>query len=77
MSRSNFDVHARQGDYFVQKVGRKKEHPYRSFSAAEAAAGRLCEAFPEQAFIITREVARVHARRSASGVPLTRRTDQQ
>lgn len=73
MSRGDFDVHPRKGDYFVQKVGRKKDHPYRSFSAAEAAAGRLSAAFPDQAFAITREVARVHAQRSASGVPLTRR----
>lgn len=47
MSRGDYDVHPRKGDYFVQKVGRKKDHPYRSFSAAEAAAGRLSAAFPE------------------------------
>jgi hypothetical protein len=62
MSRGNFDVHARQGAYRVQKDGKRKDTPYRSFSAAEAAALRLSAAYPEQTFIITREVARVHNR---------------
>jgi len=69
---SQIDVHPFKGAYLIHKSTAPRAR-HDSFSAAEAEAGRLLAADPSATFIISREEARVQIRRSASGVPLTRK----
>jgi len=62
--QASHDVAAVRGSFRILKDGRRRDTSYGSFSRAEAAALRLAEANPAEAFIITQEVARVERRQS-------------
>lgn len=65
MSRGDFDVLVGDGPYRIQKAGRRRDVAHGRFATAEAAALRLVAAFPDETFIITREVARVSRHQGA------------
>lgn len=69
---SQIDVRPFKGRYLIHKSTAPRAR-HDSFTAAEAEAGRLLAADPSATFIISREEAHVQLRRSASGVPITRR----
>jgi len=69
---SQIDVLPFKGAYLIHKCPTPRAR-HNSFTAAETEACRLLAADPTATFIISREEARVQLRRSASGVPITRR----
>jgi hypothetical protein len=69
---SQIDVHPFKGAFLIHKSTAPRAR-HESFTAAETEACRLLAADPLATFIISREEARVQIRRSASGVPLTRK----
>lgn len=69
---SQVDVLPFKGAYLIHKSTAPRAR-HGSFTAAETEACRLLAADPTATFIISREEARVQMRRSATGVPLTRK----
>ncbi len=63
MTRGDIDVLPIRGGYRIHKAERRRGTVYGSFSRAEAAALRLAEDHPEDAFVVTQEVARIERHR--------------
>jgi hypothetical protein len=69
---SQIKVEPCKGAFLIHKSTAPRVR-HETFTAAETEACRLLASHPTATFIISREEARVQIRRSASGVPITRR----